>query len=217
MHAPTHHESGTNVPASPRVLVWDVPLRLFHWLMVACFGGAYLTAESSFWRPVHTTLGYTMAGLVMFRLLWGLVGTRYARFSQFVRGPRAALAYLNSLRRGQPLHYTGHNPLGALAVIALLGLTLIVALTGWATLSDWDGKWSEELHEGLANAMLGLVVLHVVAVFISSRLHHEHLIAAMLHGMKEGLPGEGIPHHRRVVALLLLAAVLGFWWLQFRL
>jgi cytochrome b len=217
MHAPTRHEAETTVPARSRILVWDVPLRLFHWLMVACFAGAYLTAESSFWRPVHATLGYTMAGLVVFRLIWGLVGTRYARFSQFVRGARTASAYLSSLLRGQPLHYTGHNPLGALAVVSLLGLTLIVALTGWATLNDWGGKWSEQLHEGLANAMLGLVLLHVVAVIITSRLHHEHLIAAMLHGKKEGLPGEGITQRRRLVAFLLLAAVVGFWWQQLRL
>src|SRR6516162_5168079 len=83
-----------------RVLVWDAPVRVFHWLMVFSFAGAYLTAESERWRLVHVTLGYTMVGLVAFRIVWGLVGTRYARFSNFVRGPAAIANYVRGLVRG---------------------------------------------------------------------------------------------------------------------
>jgi len=116
-------------PAEP-VLVWDAPVRVFHWLMVLCFAGAWLTAESESWRLVHVTLGYTMAGLVAFRILWGLWGTRYAKFSSFVRGPRAVARYLGNLLRGRHEPYTGHNPAGAVAIVALLVLALLVTVTG---------------------------------------------------------------------------------------
>ena len=193
------------------ILVWDAPLRVFHWLLALCFAGAYLTAESDALRLVHVTLGYTMAGLVAFRLVWGLVGPRYARFASFVRGPAAALRYLRSLAGGQPQHHVGHNPAGALAIVALLGGTLLVAATGWANYHDIGGHWTEEVHEVLANAMLALVLLHVAAVLASSWLHRESLVGAMLHGYKQGAPGEGIGRPWRGLAALLLAAVLGFW------
>lgn len=214
MTSPFRSGAASGNPATARILVWDLPVRLFHWLMAACFVGACLTGESVFWHPVHTTLGYTMAGLVLFRLAWGLVGTRYVRFAEFVREPRTALAYLRTLRQGRPQHFTGHNPLGALAVLALLLLTLLVAASGWATLNERGSEWLEDVHEGLANAMLGLVALHIAAVVISSRLHRERLVAAMIHGKKDGLPSAGIASHCRLVAVLLLLAVLGFWWLR---
>ena len=116
----------------PRTLVWDAPVRVFHWLLAACFAVAWLSAESERWQLLHITAGYTMAGLVVFRILWGLVGTRHARFSDFVRGPRAVAAYLKSLLRGRPEHHAGHNPAGALAILALLALALLTVATGWA-------------------------------------------------------------------------------------
>lgn len=214
MNSPLRSGAASGNPPTARILVWDLPVRVFHWLLAACFAGAYLTGESAFWRPVHTTLGYTMAGLVLFRLAWGLVGTRYARFADFLRGPRTALAYLRTLLQGRPQRFTGHNPLGALAVLALLLLTLLVAASGWATLNERGSEWLEEVHEALANAMLGLVALHIAAVVISSRLHQERLVAAMIHGRKDGLPAAGITSHCLLVAVLLLLAVLAFWWLR---
>jgi cytochrome b len=104
---------------------------------------------------VHVTLGYTMGGLVAFRVLWGLAGTRYARFSNFVRGPAAVTRYLRSIVRGEPEHHTGHNPAGALAIVALLGLAVAITASGWATF-DVGGKWLEEFHEA-ANLMLAVV------------------------------------------------------------
>jgi cytochrome b len=199
-----------------RILVWDAPVRVFHWLLVLSFAGAYLTAESERWRLVHVTLGYTMAGLVAFRVLWGLMGTRHARFATFVRGPAAALRYLASMRHGRPEHHTGHNPAGALAIVALLVLAVAVAATGWGVYNDVAGDALEELHEGAANLMLALVVVHVVAVLLSSWLHRENLIGAMVSGRKPGTPQEGIRSAWRSVAALVLAAVLGFWWMQWR-
>lgn len=203
--------------ARPPILVWDAPIRAFHWLMVLCFAGAYLTAESESLRLVHVTLGYTMAGLVGFRLVWGFVGPRHARFANFVRGPAAVMRYLRSLVSGHPEHYVGHNPAGALAIVALLAITLLLVATGWANYNDIGGGLAEELHEGVANTMLALVAVHVAAVLASSWLHRENLVGAMLHGRKPGAPAEGIRRPWRALAALLLAAVLGFWWWQWQL
>lgn len=197
-----------------RVLVWDAPTRVFHWLMVLSFAGAYLTGEDDQWRLVHVTFGYTMAGLVVFRIVWGFIGTRHARFTDFVRGPGAAMRYLRSVVRGQPEHHAGHNPAGALAVVALLVLTVVVAVTGWATYRELGGDGMEALHEVLANVMLGLVVLHIVAVVVSSRLHRENLVGAMISGVKAGQPADAVPGSRRGVAAAVVLAVAAFWCFQ---
>lgn len=199
-----------------RILVWDAPVRVFHWLMVLAFAGAWLTGEEDAWRLLHVTLGYTMAGLVAFRIAWGVAGTRHARFTDFVRGPGAVLRYLRALLRGRPEHYAGHNPAGAVGILALLFLTVAVAASGWATEYRYGGDLMEEVHEVLASLMLALVALHVAAVLLSSWLHRENLIGAMISGRKKGAPDDGVPSARRAVAAILLLAVLGFWWYQWQ-
>lgn len=205
-------------PAEPtgRVLVWDAPVRVFHWLLVACFAGAWLTAESEAWRLLHITLGYTMAGLVVFRLLWGFVGTRHARFSDFVRGPGAAWRYLRSLFAGRAEHHAGHNPAGAFAILALLGLSALTTFTGWAGYSELGGEWLGELHEGLASAMLAVVGVHVAGVVLGSLAHRENLVRAMFTGRRAAPSSEAIRSPRRWVAALMLVAVAGFWTLQWQ-
>ena len=208
-----------NAPESKppqRILVWDAPVRVFHWLLVLSFFGAYLTAESDRWRAVHVTLGYTAGALVVFRLLWGLLGTHHARFGDFVRGPQAVRRYLASLLRGAPEHHVGHNPAGALAIVALLGLTCLTVVLGWATFTEQGGEWLEEGHELAGNLMLLLVGVHVAAVVLSSWLHRENLVHAMLNGRKLGTPQEGIRRAWRGLAMGMLVAVLGFWWLQWQ-
>ncbi len=196
------------------VRVWDVPVRVFHWLLVLSFAGAFVTAESERWRLVHVTLGYTVAGLIAFRLIWGLVGTRYARFSSFVRGPAAVLAYLRALLRGNPEHHLGHNPAGGWAIVALLLGCALLTASGWATYNEWGGDWLEELHEGLGNGLLALVGVHVVGVIVSSRLHHENLVRAMFTGRKRAESTQDSVRGWGVLALVLVAAVAGFWWSQ---
>ena len=181
------HSSQTPTSSPRGILVWDLPTRVFHWLLALSFAGAYVTAESEHWRLVHVTLGYTVGGLIAFRLLWGLAGTRYARFASFVRGPSAVLRYLRSLFSGQPEHHVGHNPAGALAIVALLALGATLVLTGWSTYNEIGGEWLEELHEGVANTMLAVVLVHIAAVLLSSRLHHENLVRAMITGLKRPL------------------------------
>ncbi len=200
--------------AKPSILVWDLPVRLFHGLLAASFAGAWLTAESESWRLLHVTLGYTVAGLLAFRLLWGVLGTRHARFSDFVRGPRAVQRYLGALLHGRPEHHVGHNPAGALAIIALLVLGAASAGTGWAVYNDLGGDWLGNLHEAAASLMLAVVGVHILGVLIASRLQRENLAASMLTGRKSGPPDQAIRSAWRSVAALMLAAVLGFWWLQ---
>lgn len=194
-----------------RILVWDAPVRVFHWLMVACFATAYLTAETERWRLLHVTAGYTMAGLVAFRLLWGLLGTRHARFASFVRGPQAVGRYLKSLVSGHPEHHIGHNPAGAVAILLLLGLTIVSTATGYAIYNELGPEALEEVHEFAGNAMLAVVIAHVVGVVLSSRLHGENLVRAMVTGFKSGPPADGVRSAWRSVAVLMLVAVLGFW------
>jgi cytochrome b len=198
------------------VLVWDAPVRVFHWLLVLSFAGAWLSAESERWRLVHVTLGYTMAGLVAFRLVWGLVGTRHARFAAFVRGPRAAWDYLRALLGGRPEHHAGHNPAGALAIVALLVLIGATAASGWANYNEIGGDWLEELHEGAANTLLAVVIVHLAGVVVGSFAHHENLVRSMLTGRKVVPPQEGIRSAWYTVAVLMLVATLGFWALQWQ-
>lgn len=207
-------ETGASQASPRQALIWDLPVRVFHWTMAVCFAGAYLTSESERLRLVHTTLGYTMAGLVVFRLVWGLVGTPHARFRNFMQGPAAVIRYLGSMMRGRPEHYTGHNPAGAVAIAGMLMLAVLVAASGWATYNDFGGEWLEELHEAAANTMLAVVLIHIAGVVVGSLLHGENLVRAMFTGRKAARQHEGIRSAHRGIAALLLAAVLGFWWLQ---
>ncbi len=197
-----------------KILVWDAPVRVFHWLMVLSFFGAYLTAESERWRLVHVTLGYTMGGLVAFRIIWGMIGTRYARFSNFIRGPAAVVRYVKSLLKGQPEHTIGHNPAGAVAIVLLMILSVLIVASGWAIFNEIGGNLLSELHEVTGNLMLLVVGVHVAGVAVSSWLHRENLVRAMVTGEKEGAPVDGIRWTWWPVAIMMGVAVLGFWWLQ---
>lgn len=194
-----------------KILVWDVPTRVFHWALVLCFAGAYLTAEEDGWMLVHVTLGYTLGALVLFRLAWGFVGTRYARFSNFVRGPQGVLAYLRSILRGQPQHFTGHNPAGALFIVTILVLAIPLVASGFLLYEEITGEWMEEVHEVVANVMVALVFIHIAAVLVSSWLHHENLVGAMFSGCKRGQAGDAIGRAFGWLAAVMLVAMLGFW------
>jgi cytochrome b len=194
---------------SHKILVWDLPVRLFHWSLALSFAIAYLSSESERWQLIHITSGYVLAALIVFRVIWGFVGSRYARFAEFVRGPGAIKDYLRGLLRLRPLHYTGHNPAGAVAVLALLSLGLLTAASGWATFIEFGGDVLEELHEGAASIMLAVVGIHVAAVLLTSLLHHENLVASMIHGFKKGSANLAIPRPYWSVALALLALIGG--------
>lgn len=196
-----------------RILVWDVPTRVGHWLLAGCFAVAYLTGESETLRLVHVATGMGMVALVVQRLLWGVAGSRYARFTSFVRAPSAVWRYLTGLIQGRAEHWTGHNPAGGYMILALLASTVLVAATGLGIDLEWGGDWLEEAHEFLSGLMLAAVGLHVAGVVVSSLLHRENLARAMLTGRKCGDATEAIPGARVWAAVLPLGALVGGIWL----
>ena len=194
-----------------KILVWDLPTRLFHWLLVISFTGAFLTAESEYWRDWHVALGYMVVALIGFRLIWGVIGSRYARFSSFAFAPSQVWIYLKSLLSRSPRHYVGHNPAGSWVIYGLLLLGVLSGASGYAIYNDIGGGWFEDLHEGVSNMMLGLVGVHVSGVLVSSLLHRENLVRSMIDGYKQGEPGQGIRRLQWLVGIGLIFGVIALW------
>lgn len=194
-----------------RILVWDVPTRVFHWLLAVSFAGAFLTAESERYREIHVTLGYTLLGLIAFRLIWGFLGSRYAQFRSFLFRPGEIVAYMISLAKAKPAHYAGHNPAGSVSVYLLLALGVLTGASGALAFQDFGGDVLEELHEITAYAMLTVAALHVAGVVLSSVMHRENLVRSMITGLKSGLPNEGIRRAHAWLGVIMLAVVVAFW------
>ena len=173
---------GVTPPAA--VKVWDPFVRVFHWSLAALFLLAYVTGDEL--ERVHIAAGYAIAGLVGLRIVWGFIGPRRARFGDFVRAPRAVLADLRDVALFRTPRYLGHNPAGGAMTLALFGLVLVASFSGWLSTTDryFGSFWVEAIHSGSANLLIGLVVLHVVGVILSSLLHGENLIRAMITGRK---------------------------------
>ena len=187
--------------AESTVKVWDPLVRLFHWSLVVSFAVAYLSGEGEEQTiALHVYSGYIIGGLVLFRLLWGVIGSRHARFADFIVPPHALLDYAIATLRGQARRTLGHNPFGGAMVIALLVMLTLATLSGLALYGEHDqagplaglmrgtgeraGEWLEETHELFSNLTLALVGLHIAGVLWTSRLHHENLVRAMITGRK---------------------------------
>ncbi|WP_376697279.1 cytochrome b/b6 domain-containing protein [Wenzhouxiangella sp. EGI_FJ10305] len=186
--------------------VWDPVVRVGHWLLVAGFFTNYIMEDEV--MGLHVWIGYSIVAIVLLRVLWGFVGTEHARFGDFVRSPSTVSQYLGNLFRGRARHYRGHNPAGGIMILLLLACMAALAfsgivlyaleenagpLAGWVVEAGEDGAqalWSadehfwEDTHEVLVNLMLGLVIVHVVGVVVTSRLHRENLVRAMITGRK---------------------------------
>lgn len=164
--------------------VWDLPVRLLHWLLVATIAAAWITSHRT--GSVHEYIGYGACAIVLLRLLWGFTGNRYARFRQFVRPAPQTLQYLREVMRGNAARYLGHNPLGGWMVIALLVCVGLLVITGWLTTTDmfWGYAWPVLIHITIAWTLIGLIALHICGVAFTSWQHRENLIAAMLTGKK---------------------------------
>lgn len=188
-----------------KILVWDWPVRLGHWLMASAFALAWLSRDAG--SRLHLLAGGTLVAVASFRVIWGVVGSRHARFSAFLRGPAALFGYLISLLRLQPEHHAGHNPAGGWATTLLLALALATGAAGWAQHAQPGGHWLENWHAGLAVAMLVVVFAHLAGLLAGSLGYGENLIGAMLNGRKNGLPDEAIASARPGAALMLLAWV----------
>lgn len=178
------------------ITVWDPLVRIFHWSLVLTFFLAYVTEDS--WENIHVIAGYIVAALVGFRLIWGVIGTRRARFTRFVKSPQAVLDYLKQMIRFKVPHYLGHNPAAAAMIVCLLISLIMISISGLMIIAgEGEGplagtifasvnhELAEEIHELFANFTLLLVFLHVAGVLFSSFLEKENLIRAMITGRKK--------------------------------
>lgn len=206
-----------------KVRIWDLPTRLFHWLLVLSCVTAWLTGEDARWTDIHVFVGYLAAGLITFRLLWGFIGGPYARFRAFVKGPAAVKAQMRALRRGEGDHEPGHTPGGGWAIIVMLSLLLLIVLSGVLVLGgeELSGPLAgfpametaldvHEIHELLAWSLLAVVVVHVSAVILESRLQRINLVAAMVNGYKPVIGrAKASPLFPLVGLLMVLMVLLG--------
>ena len=173
-------------PISPRsVPVWDRFVRLFHWTLVSCVVIDYTVLDDG--NALHRWLGYLAAALVVARAAWGLIGTPHARFSDFFPTVTRIRQHIEGMLSGSPERHDGHNPLGALMILALMTLVLAVGLTGWMQTLDafWGEEWLQDLHEHAANLLIALAMVHALAAIVMGRLERTHLIRAMFTGVKE--------------------------------
>jgi len=183
---------------STQIKVWDPVVRFFHWSLVTAFLIAYITEEDLL--TVHTWAGYLIAGLLVIRIIWGFIGTHYARFSDFIYRPSTIIQFLKKTLALRAKRYLGHNPAGG-AMVILLIISLLTTTTSGILLSGAEeqagpvahwftqagGFWAkalEELHEFFANFTLLLVFIHIAGVIVESLIHRENLVSAMLDGFK---------------------------------
>lgn len=167
--------------------VWDPLVRIFHWSLVVLFAVAYITGDEI--QKIHVPAGYIIAGLLTFRLLWGIVGTKHARFTDFIYHPTTVISYLRDAAKLRAKRYVGHNPAGGAMVLALIAVIGGTAATGYMMTTDayWGVGWVAELHEVLASLALALIGLHVLGVVFASFEHRENLVRAMVTGRKRPL------------------------------
>lgn len=200
--------------SAPRRLVTDAPTRMFHWLFALSFTGAYLTAESEHWRLLHVTLGYTFAGLLGFRLLYGLFGPRQSGLGLLWRKLGAGPAWLRSLRATGPFGNVnwrqGQNFVMTFFIVLMLALVIPLTLSGYATYNEWGGDWLEETHEFFANAFLIAVAVHLGFIALLSLLRRQNQALPMLTGSLPGAGPSPVQHNRLWLAVVLLFAALAF-------
>jgi cytochrome b len=208
-------------PVDDSVYVWDVPTRVFHWLLAASFVTAWLTRGQDRYLDLHVFAGYLFFSLLVFRIVWGFVGGRYARFSEFSVSFREGWRYLVAALRGKAARHVGHNPAGAWAIFLLLTLGFVVTATGLVTLggeerqglaSGWAGFEQAQLfhqwHDLASVGMVCLVLGHIGGVVLESGNHRENLVGAMFNGRKRGA-GESSRAFGVVAATLLAFAAAG--------
>lgn len=213
------HSPETTSSADPRRLVWDLPVRLIHWALVVCVIGAWLTRElEGDWFAWHTRFGYAVLVLVLTRIVWGFVGTRHALFRHFVRGPRAILKMLRPSSTEDTPTYVGHNPLGALMILALLAMLLVQALTGlfandqvfetgplfgYVTIDTSDRLTS--IHKQLFDWLVAAIGVHVAAALFYLWFKRDNLILPMITGRK---PSQQVPAGQAISSSRLWLAVI---------
>lgn len=183
---PDHFPAGNVRPdgGHQEVRVWDIVVRLFHWTVVTgCVLNLFILEDG---KALHRYVGYTIAAALAIRIVWGFVGTRYARFSDFAPSPSRVIAYLKAFRQGREPRMLGHNPAAAVMMLTLMFLLAATCLTGWMQGLDafWGDDWLEEVHAFFANSILVLALAHAAAALFESWRHRENLVWSMVTGRK---------------------------------
>lgn len=217
-NTPGTRPAPTQAIATRRVI--DAPTRMFHWLFALCFVGAYLTADGERLRLVHVVLGYSMAGLLAFRVLYGLAGPRQARLSLLWGKVANAPVWLRSVKTAclgtgrapaQVNWRQGQYLAMAMTVIALPLVVLPLTLSGYAAFHEWGGEWLEEIHEAAGEFMLWLVLGHLAFLLALSLLRRKNQATPMLTGRMDGAGPDLAKRNHAWLAVLLLAGVLSYW------
>ncbi len=171
------------VQTADTIRVWDLAVRLTHWGVAAI---VFYDLVDDSGDQVHRVLGYIAAGLVLFRIVWGFIGSAHARFDAWLPRPAGVLAYGKALIAARAPRFVSHTPLGAMMMLAMWTLILALAITGWMSRLDpfWGEDWPIDIHRWLSNTLLALIVLHVAAAIAMSIKGRENLIASMLTGRK---------------------------------
>jgi len=202
-----------------RRLVWDLPLRLFHWLFALCVVAAWITAKVGFdWMQYHFYLGYGVIGLLIFRVIWGFIGPRHARFSSFLEKPSAMWSYAQHLFDRHSTPSVGHNPLGGLMVVLMLLLVIVQVSTGLFSTDAviWTGPYYPSvkastasllstIHSVNQNIILGAVGLHILAIVYYRVFKKQSLVSAMFTGYK---PAALVPPHHAINSSQVLKAII---------
>lgn len=175
------------------VRVWDPVVRVAHWGLATSIALAWISGDA--WGAFHQVVGYAAAGIVTIRILWGFVGSRHARFTDFVRSPVTVVGYVKDVLSHRERRYLGHNPAGGAMIVALLATIVGLGFTGWLSTTDayWGSETVQYLHEALANLLLGLVGLHLAGVLFTSIREGENLVHAMVTGRKRAVESEARP------------------------
>jgi cytochrome b len=194
-----------------RILVYDLPTRLFHWLFAGSFVAAFSIAEliddDSVWFSLHMLAGLCLVFLVALRLAWSVLGTRHARLSDLVLSPAQLIAYLKGMVSGGGARWIGHNPASSWAAVAMVSLALGLGATGYLMTIGAAGEALEDAHELMANAFLAVVLLHMGGVIAHVLRHRDHLQVAMVSGRKQACTSDQQPVRSRPVAGFAFAAL----------
>lgn len=204
---------------SKRMMSWDAAVMVSHWLLAICFVGAVITQDSEKYRLLHVTMGYTMFGLVAFRLAWGFVGGKYARFNSIYPRIKKVIEYLKSLFTAEPQAFIGFHAIGFLAAYLLLAVILMVTISGYIVYEELGPDLFEELHETLGNLLIAIVGIHIGGVVINAVIQKVKLAMSTEQTGAAKRVAATIERSRpyKWMAALIILAVTYFWVIQIKL
>ena len=206
------------------IRIWDLPTRIYHWLQLLVVVGALLSGffAPEWWLSYHVWLGYALIALLVFRIVWGFFGPEYSRFSSFIFSPTKLIAHIKAIKEGKPLHFFGHNPLGALMIFALIAVLLGISLSGLINLGGVEnqgalagfvdyasGDIAGKVHLLLAFALIAMIFLHILGVVVEGKISKSNLTKSMIDGDKPLPKGEKAPILRSTLFVPAILSIAG--------